>query len=400
MTREKGGSLLGGTLLVAGTAIGGGMLALPVLTAMGGFFPAVLIYFLCWVFMASTGILLTEIYLWKQEEVNLVSMASYTLGNGGKIAAWIMYIFLFYSLTVAYVAGGGLVAGDFLQYFVSWSSPSFGPILFVAIFGLFVYRGAKAVDRMNSVLMAGLIISFIVFVVIGIPHIDFSQLTRKNFSSAFLATPVVFTSFGFQGIVPTLTTYLRRDGKRVRLAIIIGSAIPLICYIIWEALILGIIPLGDLEMAKGVGQSAVYPLKKILNFPWLFRVGEFFAFFAIVTSFLGVTLGLLDFLADGLKIQKTPLGRMLLCLMIYLPALAIALSNPTIFLKALQYAGGFGCALLLGLMPILMAWSGRYRHKFEGKRFLPGGKVVLTLLLLFIVFELCAMGIESLTSSH
>lgn len=394
MEKEKGGSLLGGTLLIAGTAIGGGMLALPVLTAMGGFFPAVLIYFLCWIFMASTGILLVEIYLWKHDEVNLVSMASYTLGKTGKIIAWVLYLFLFYSLTVAYVAGGGNLVNDIFDYFVPWAAPSFGPLLFVAIFGFFVYTSAKAVDRVNRVLMFGLIISFIVFVTIGIPHINFSLLLRANLPMALLATPVVFTSFGFQGTVPTLTTYLKRDGKKVRLAIILGSGIPFICYVIWEGLILGIVPLSDLELTKSIGQSAVHPLKNILEYPWLFRVGEFFAFFAIVTSFLGVTLGLLDFLSDGLNIEKTPIGRFILCLLVYIPPLAFAIGNPSIFLNALHYAGGFGCALLLGLLPILMAWAGRYIHRFKGEELLPGGKMVLTILLLFIVFELSIMIIK------
>jgi tyrosine-specific transport protein len=48
------GHLVGGTLLVAGTSIGVGMLALPVATAAGGFLPSLMIYFLCWFFMLCT----------------------------------------------------------------------------------------------------------------------------------------------------------------------------------------------------------------------------------------------------------------------------------------------------------------------------------------------------------
>ncbi|MES2272690.1 MAG: aromatic amino acid transport family protein, partial [Chlamydiota bacterium] len=53
--------VFGGTLLVAGTSIGAGMLALPVVTASGGFLPALFVYFLCWLFMTCTGLLLLEI---------------------------------------------------------------------------------------------------------------------------------------------------------------------------------------------------------------------------------------------------------------------------------------------------------------------------------------------------
>lgn len=392
MELSKGGTLFGGTLLIAGTAIGGGMLALPVLTGAGGFLPAVVIYTACWLFMTATGLLLMEVFLWCKTEVNIVSMAKMTLGNPGKIVAWILYLFLFYSLTVAYVSGGGGLVEDVFEALGKQDYPSWlGPLVFVLIFSPFVTIGAKAVDSINSLLMFGLILSFLIFVVLGVSHIDFDLLKRKDFLSALFATPVVFTSFGFQGIVPTVTNYLDRNPNRVKKAIVIGSLIPLICYIIWESLILGVVPLEKLEMTKEIGQSAVYPLRAVVHHPWLFRVGEFFAFFAIVTSFLGVTLGLLDFLADGLKIKKTTSGRLQLSILIFGPPLIFAMIIPCLFVNALQYAGGFGCALLLGLLPILMVWRGRYRLKYKSEYSLFGGRLVLFFLILFIIFELIVM---------
>ena len=55
------GHLIGGTLLITGTAVGVGMLALPVATGPGGFLPAVTIYIICWLFMLCTGLLLLEL---------------------------------------------------------------------------------------------------------------------------------------------------------------------------------------------------------------------------------------------------------------------------------------------------------------------------------------------------
>src|SRR6202034_2531754 len=101
------GGLLGGSLLVAGTSIGGGMLALPVLTSVGGFVPSLVIYFSCWLFMACTGLLFLEVSLWLHAEANIVSMADRTLGKIGKYAAWGLYLFLFYCLTLAYIVGCG-----------------------------------------------------------------------------------------------------------------------------------------------------------------------------------------------------------------------------------------------------------------------------------------------------
>src|SRR5206468_11353 len=91
-------------------------------------------------------------------------------------------------------------------------------------------------------------------------------------------------------------------------------------------------------------------------------VARFFSFFAIVTSFLGVSLSLMDFLADGFGIKKTRTGRIALYLMTFVPPLLITLIDPRAFLSALEYAGAFGVVTLLGLFPALMVWSGRYQR--------------------------------------
>ena len=69
------GHVFGGSLLIAGTMVGVGMLALPVATGEGGFFPAVAIYLLCWLFMLCTGLLLLEVCSWMPKEANLITMA-------------------------------------------------------------------------------------------------------------------------------------------------------------------------------------------------------------------------------------------------------------------------------------------------------------------------------------
>lgn len=388
----KKSSFIGGVLLVAGTAIGGGILGLPVLTFQGGFFPSILIYFFCWIFMACTGLLLVEIFLWNRQETNIVSMAKMTLGKSGLWFAWIFYLFFFYSLSVAYVACGGNLMNDLLEtIFHGKQLAILGPLLFVFLFAPFVASSPSATARINSILMIGLIISFVVFLVLGADCVQSHFLTRSNFILALLATPVAFTAFGFQGIVPTLTNYLGRDPFKTRWVIMIGTGIPFLVYVIWEWLILGVVPPLGLQDALEKGQTAVYPLKNIINIPWLFVVGQFFAFFAIVTSFFGVTLGLTDFLRDGLKIKKTFKGRAILSLVVFIPPLVLALINPCIFLTALQYAGGFGSALLLGLLPILMAWSGRYRFNFKSYELVRGGRWTLSILILFVIFELVVM---------
>lgn len=380
-------SVLIGALLVAGTSIGGGMLALPVLTSVTGFIPSLCVYLLCWLFMASTGLLFLEITQWMHPEANIVSMAQRTLGRPGKIAAWILYLFLFYSLNIAYIVESGKTVVEFSNgQMVEWM----GPIVFLVLFAPCIIIPTVLAGRINLVLMIGLIFSYVCFVVLGIRFINPQLLIFANWSQATKALPIAFTSFAYQGIIPTLASYLHYDVNKGRKAILIGSFIPLIAYTIWQTLIMGIVPIegtNGLEEALRQDLNAIQAMKFFINNSYIYAIGQFFAFFALVTSFLGVTLGLRDFLADGLNIKQTLYGKIGLSSLIFIPPLLVAIIYPHIFLTMLDYAGGIGCALLLGLLPIIMVWRGRYHFQFKGSQQLFGGKYILALLALFVICE-------------
>lgn len=385
---KSSGSLTGGILLVAGTAIGGGMLALPVQTALGGFIPSLAIYVICWLFMASTGLLFLEVSLWLPEGANIISMATATLGRFGKVYAWILYLFLFYCLTVAYLVGGGNLLSDLSA---SYLSASGGPILFALLFAPPVIIGTRFLSPINGFLVVAMGLLYCTFLVIAFPHVNWELLTRKCWSLSLISLPVAFAAFAYQGIIPTLVSYLGRDARRIRLSILVGSTLPFLAYAIWEGLILGIIPVegpGGLAEAFARGENAVYPLHRFIDSPFLIAVSQLFAFLALLTSFFGVTLGLMDFLADGTGLPNRGWNKGLLALFVFGPPLLIAMAYPHIFLMALDAAGGFGCALLLGLLPVTMAWVGRYRQGQKGEHQLGGGKPLLLLLATFVVIEI------------
>lgn len=380
-------SVLIGILLVAGTSIGGGMLALPVLTSVTGFIPSLFVYILCWLFMASTGLLFLEITQWVHKEANIVSMAQSTLGRYGKIVAWILYLFLFYSLNIAYILESGKTVVEVANgQIADWM----GPIIFLLLFAPCIVISTALAGKINLVLMIGLILSYACFVVVGVSYINPELLISAHWLQAPKALPIAFTSFAYQGIIPTLASYLKYDVTKTRKAILIGSFIPLITYTIWQTLIMGIVPIEGANGLKEALQNdfnAIQAMKHFINETHLYAIGQFFAFFALVTSFLGVTLGLRDFLADGLHIKQTVYGKISLIFMIFLPPLLVTIIYPDIFLSMLDYAGGIGCALLLGLLPIIMVWRGRYHLKFKGTEQLFGGKFILSILAVFVTCE-------------
>ncbi|WP_075882953.1 amino acid permease [Candidatus Protochlamydia sp. W-9] len=378
------GSLLGGILLVAGCCIGAGMLGLPVLSAMAGFIPSVAMFMTCWAFMVCTGLLLLEVNLWFGQEISIITMAEKTLGEVGKGVSWFVFLFLFYSLMVAYVAASGSLVSDLVEQGFNHSFPQgLGSILFCLLFGVLIYLGIGAVDWFNRFLMIGLILTYVCLMITGIPYIDTSLLKHQDWNAATLVLPAVIVSFGFHNLIPSLTTYLNSDRKTLLKAILIGSAIPLVIYLAWEWLILGLVPLGEFKEALDKGEIATEALKDVVGISWILDVAQGFAFFAIVTSFLSVAISFVDFLADGLNIQKTTGGKMFLAGLVLVPPLICSIVYPMIFLSALNYAGGFGAVILFGILPALMVWKGRYTKKINLPQIVPGGKPLLIGVILF-----------------
>jgi len=385
-SRQTNYPLLGTILLIAGSCIGAGMLGLPVASAASGFKPSLMMFFLSWLFMATTGLLLLEVNLWFNREVNIISMVEATLGIIGKISTWFLFLFLFYSIMVAYASGSGELFTDFVEELTGSVIPAWvGSVGFVSLFALMIYYGTFAVDQLNRLLMSGLVISYFLLIGFGFDHVQAKLLAHTNWDHALWALPVMIISFGYHNLVPSLTTYMQFDAKKMRLAIIIGSAIPLASYLVWEGVIMGIIPADSFQAATSSGEMVTRTLKNTLGAAWIVDVAQYFAFFAIVTSFLGVALSFVDFLADGLSVEKTPKGKLFLTALALGPPLLFALLFPGLFVTALEYAGGFGAVILFGVIPALMVWVGRYRLKLWTSYQVPGGKPILLLVIAFAI---------------
>lgn len=383
--------VISGTSLIAGTTIGAGMLGIPLVTAEAGFFPAVCASFGVWAFMALTGLLYVEVALTLPPGANIFTMAGHYLGMRGRIAAGGMFLFLYYCLLVAYISGGAPLLGYLSSaLFGVELSPSATLLLFGTVFGGIVWLGAKAIDRVNLILTIAMFSAYIVLVSKGSSEVAVAKLTEANWGKVGFALPVLFSAFGFHNVVPSLCTYLERDRRSLRLSIFLGTGLALAVYLVWQWLILGSLPKDAIKETLAAGQPVTMALQTLTGKSTLFAIGQSFAFFALVTSFLGVAFSVVDFLNDGLKWGGK--RRSLLVLLTFLPPGLCAALNPNLFEKALSVAGGFGEAFLNGLLPVMLAW--KYRTLFSREQRVEeplAGKGVLAALFAFGLF---VMGLE------
>ncbi len=387
---KKPGSLLGGALLITGSCVGAGMLGLPILSGLAGFYPALLMFLVAWLFMTLTGLLLVEANGWFPKQVNLLSMVEHVLGRPGKVFCWVTYLFLFYALLVAYISASGSLFSTLLQNVGGVSLPIWGgSLFFVLVFGCVVYKGTRQVDLWNRVLMVGKILFFFSLVAVGVAYVKPKLLARTDFSLSLFSLPILITSFGFHNMIPSLTAYMNRDLKRVRKSIWIGSLFAFFIYIVWEILVLGIVPIdgpNGLFQSYRMDKEGSQALSAFLQSEWVALFAQGLAFFAILTSFLAQSLSFVHFLADGFKISHEKKESFSLCLLALAPPLILSLIYPRLFFKALDFAGGICAVLLFGVMPVLTVWIGRYLKKTSSPYTLMGGKGLLICILAFSLF--------------
>ena len=355
---------VGSTLLVAGTMIGAGMLAMPLTSAGIGFGFTLVLLLGLWALLTFSALLFVELYQTAESDAGIGTLAEQYFGKAGRIIATAVLIIFLYALIAAYVSGGGSLLKDLLP-------ESFGDkvsiLLFTVIFGSFIVIGTHSVDKINRVLFFVMLAAFAVVLSLMLPEIKFDNLMATPIDNALIisASPVFFTAFGFHGSIPSLNKYLGGNVKALRISILVGSAITLYAYILWQMSTHGLLTQNEfLQILKedATLNGLVKATLAITGSNIIAGAVKLFSTLALVTSFLGVGLGLLECIEDLLKRSfNVTAGRISLGLLTFIPPLVFALFYPEGFILALGYAGQM-FAFYAVVLPVSLVWKARRTH--------------------------------------
>ncbi|HFD6681121.1 tyrosine transporter TyrP [Providencia alcalifaciens] len=376
---------LGSILIVAGTTIGAGMLAMPLAAAGVGFTGIVCLLIGLWMLMSYTSLLLVEVYQHNPANMGLGSVAKKYLGPVGQIVTGLSMLLLMYALTTAYIGGAGVLIADSLS---SWwgitVSTQSAIIMFTVVGGAIVCVGTHSVDFINRILFTAKTIFLVIMLAVMMPHAEAINLSTMPLEKGLVlaAVPVIFTSFGFHGSVPSLVNYMNGDVRKLRIIFITGSAIPLVAYILWQIATLGAIPsdtfMGILAQSSGLN-GLLTAIRDVVATPRVNMAVALFMDLALATSFLGVALGLFDYLADLFKRSNNFAGRAQTTLLTFVPPLLAALFFSS-FVQALTYAA-VALSVLALIIPALLTIRVR-KLEAKGVYRVKGGTPILGLVLL------------------
>ncbi|HEY9783726.1 MAG TPA: aromatic amino acid transport family protein [Leptolyngbyaceae cyanobacterium] len=384
------GSILGSTALVAGTTVGAGILALPAVTLPSGVIPSTVLLIAVWLYALVSGLLIAEVSLSAmrslgRESLGLLPMIESTLGLAGARIAGGAYLFLHYALLVAYIAQGGeILVSAAEQLFDMQNVPAWvGTTSFTLVFGGIMYFGReRLVEKLNSAFVAIVIASFLGLLLFGFGQVKGAGLLFQNWSALPNAVPVMLVALFYHNVIPVVALQLEGDARLIRSSIFVGSAIPLIMFLAWNAVVLGSV---SPALVQGVsnGRTVFDPLQILRDNgtgEWLGVLVSVFSEFAIVTSFIGFVYGLLDLFKSISFVAPNELSLRKAYSLILFPPMSMSAVNPSIFFTALDYAGTFSISILGGIIPALMSWKQRQSNS-EHQPLVGGGKVTLIVMI-------------------
>lgn len=355
----------GSALIVAGTTIGAGMLAMPLTSAEMGFGYTLILLFVLWALLSYSALLFVEVYQKaERQDAGIATLAEQHFGIVGRILATLSLVIFMYAILTVYALGGGNLITPFLE-FAGENATTVAIIGFVVIFGIAVAIGTKAVDGFTRLLFVAKLVAFFFVLFMMLPKVTMENLGAMplKYLAIISASPVFFTSFGFHVVIPSINNYLDNDVRRLRIAIIGGTAIPLVAYILWQMATHGVF--SQVQFIEIIRQDPT--LNGLVSATYQATGSEFisasvriFSALALITSFLGVALALVDCLDDLLKRLNLKAGRLSLSLLTFVPVLLFALFYRD-FLAVLTYAGQMFTFYGL-VLPVGMAWV--LRRKF------------------------------------
>lgn len=367
--------LIAAMMLVAGTAVGSGMIALPMLLAKLGIIPSIILMFIIWIVIYYTSLVSVELNLQAGQGLTLGSLGKKFSGKIAELIGTCSFKVLSYALLTAYLSGGTSILQRMLE---SNSSEIFNYNYILAMYGvvssILVFLPTNILLYVNKVLFIGLFGTIGILLITIIPTVNWEALPlfSNDYSQISLwsaVIPVVFTSFGFQVIFHTLTDYCDKNQIMLKRVFYGGSLIPAFTYIIWTSCILTVVYQNDIvfyqQMVDGKVEigDLIRKLSDISKWPLIQGVIWCLSSFAIITSVVGVGVGLRDSLAqllpEKVKIEK----KLLATLLTFIPAYLVAALVPNAFIKVLGFAGMILVFIAI-LLPVYLLYKAKINQYY------------------------------------
>mgnify|MGYP002725631278 CR=1 FL=1 len=363
--------------VIVGTVVGAGILGIPYAVAQVGFFVGLGYIVGLGLVVLSLHILLGAVSARTKESSQLAGMAGKYLGKPGKILMSIAFFLGTYGALLAYIIG----QGEVLQALFGGSSFVWS-LLFFAMGSVVVYRGLKTVKVAELIMMSILLVAAIVISIWGAPSIELSNLAAVgDWKSLLLPYGVVLFAFHGSAAIP-VAEELVRDQKRFKKVILLGGLIPIVLYVVFAAVVVGVTGSATTEVATvGLGEFLG---------PAVLLFGNVFAFFAMGTSFIMLGTAMRETYEWDFRVRPS---------LAWIATIGVPLALFVLGLRSFVQVISIAGALFISLeaiLIVLMYWKSTPKSSGKSRVFALPHAALLSALLLAIFAGAAALSVASL----
>jgi len=366
-----------------GTIIGAGILGIPYVIAKAGLLAGIIDIIGIGILFTILNLYMGEITLRTKGNHQLTGYAEKYLGKKGKLILTISMIIEIYGALIAYTMGEGtslasLFGGNALLY----------STLFFIIASFLIFKGLKTVGKTEFILVTGLVITIIIVSFVSTPHI--SQ-TNYSMGKGNVFIPLGIILFSFLGItsIPILKEQLTKKRKEIKKAIIIGSLVPILIYLVFALVVVGIIGIKGFESLSIDERIASAALNIFVKGP----IGIFVNIFAIIamgTSFLALGIALKKMYEYDYNFKRTQAWLLTITIPLLIFLWDAFISDITNFIEILSFTGALsaGITYILVIMMFNKAKKiGKRKPEFEIKSYKLFNYMLVILLILAVSYE-------------
>lgn len=363
------------TAILIGTTIGAGMFGIPYVVAKIGFLPGLIYILVLGGLTLLLALIYGEVVLRTPGDHQLGGYVQTYLGKNNGVIKWLSTVSFFISIYGALLAYL-IKIGEFSVLIFGAGSPIFYSILFFAFGSLAVLYGLKAIscfEFLFVILLSVLIIGISLF---GLNKVEMTNLSYVNLSYFFLPYGVILFALTGNSVIPEMEEILRKKPQKLKKAIIIGAAVPILVYSLFTFFVVG--ACGALTSDDAITCLLPFFPKSVVKF------GAFLGILAMGSSFFALGYVLKEVWFRDFKVSK-PWSLFLACA----PSFLLFLFGARHFIEVLEFSGAVSGGLT-GMLVLAMF----QKAKKMGKR-KPAFSLKVPSFLVFILYAVFFLGIFS-----
>ncbi|MBE0368808.1 aromatic amino acid transport family protein [Pseudoalteromonas aurantia] len=368
-------------LSLFGTAVGAGILFLPINIGIGGFWPLLIMTVLAFpmTYLAHRG-LARFVLSSKQADADFTDVVEEHFGAGAGRLISLLYFFSIFPILLIYGVGLTNTVDSFIVNQLVLESPPRVVLSGILVAGMIAIMmgGEKLLMRTFSALVYPLVAVLLFLSLYLVPNWQIPVINTPDAVSLtqtlWLSVPIVVFSFSHAAAISSFVNVQRRHYKERAVSksekILQCTSIMLIVFVLLFVFscVLSLSP-EQMTQAKQANVSVLSYLANVYDNPYIAMLGPLVAFIAITSSFLGHFLGARESF-NGLMSKQTSLtiatiDKLGVALM-FIAIWVCAVLNPSI-LDMMGAISGPIIAMILFIMPTIAVYKVPALQQYKGK---------------------------------